>query len=231
MTVITINGQIGTGGPEIAVEIARRLGFDYLDHTILAEAARRLGATEVALAEKEQRSPSHGERLAQFLQTVMERSALTGAGGDPYFGPSLGILLGQDYTDAAREPITRADQVNDDHFIETTKAVIHELANSGEVVITGRASNFILKDHPDAFHVGLVSSDMGSRIKIIANRLEISPEEAEKIVNDQEKARVAYFRKFFKVTTSDPESFHIMLDTHRFDRDRVSSIIIQAAGL
>ena len=38
MTVITINGQIGTGGPEISAEVARRLGFDYVDRLILAEA-------------------------------------------------------------------------------------------------------------------------------------------------------------------------------------------------
>ncbi|MFC1935186.1 AAA family ATPase [Chloroflexota bacterium] len=231
MTVITINGQIGTGGPEIAAELARRLGFDYVDRLILAEAALRLGATVEALAEKEQRTPSRGERIARFLQTLMERSAAAGAGGDPYFGPGLGVLLGQDYTEVMREPITRADQLKDDHFIEATQSVIQELANSGNTIINGRASNLILRDRPDAFHVGLVSSSMESRINVIANRLGVPPEEAERIVNEHEKARVAYFRKFFKASAEDPSKFHIMLDTHRLDRDRVAAIIINAADL
>ena len=231
MPVITINGQIGTGGPEISAEVARRLGFDFVDRLILAEAARRLGATVEALAEKEQRTPSRGERLARFLQTLMESSAAAGAGGDPYFGPGLGILLGQDYTEVVREPITRADQLKDEHFIETTQAVIRELANSGNVVISGRASNLILKDRPDAFHVGLVSSSMESRINVIANRLGASREEAERIVSEHEKARVAYVRKFFKASVEDPVSFHIMLDTHKLDRNRVATIITHAAGL
>lgn len=231
MTVITINGQIGTGGPEISAEVARRLGFDFVDRSILAEAARRLGATVAALAEKEQRTPSRRERLVQFLQTLMERSALAGAGGDPYYSPSLVIMLGQDYTEVSHEPITRADQLKDEHFIETTKNVIRELADKGNVVINGRASNLILANRPDAFHVGLVSSAMASRINVIVNRLGVSPEEAAKIVNEQEKARVTYFRKFFKASAYDPASFHIMLDMHRLSRDRASTTIIHAAGL
>ena len=96
MTVITINGQAGSAVLEIGAEVARRLGFDYVDRLILAEAAKRLGATVEALAEMEQRVLSCGERIARFLQTLLERSAAAGTGGDPYFGPDIGVLLGQE---------------------------------------------------------------------------------------------------------------------------------------
>jgi len=231
MPVVTINGQIGSGGPEVAAEVARRLGFDYVDRLILAEAAKLLGATVEALAEKEQRTLTLGERIARFLQTLLERSAAYGAAGDPYCGPSLGILLAEEYPDLAHEPKTKADQVHDQHFIEATQTVIRDLAKTGSTVINGRASNLILKDRPNTFHVGLVCSSMESRTNVIVNRLGVSPEEAERIVGEHEKARVAYFRKFFKASASDPANYHIMLDTAKLDRDRMATTIVHAAGL
>ena len=231
MPGITVNGEIGSGGPEIAADVARRLQFDYVDRLILAEAAKRLGATVEALAEKEQRVPTLGERIARFLQTIIERSAAAGAGGDPYFGPGIGILLGEEYPDLAREQLTSADQVHDQHFIEATQTVIRDLAGAGNAVINGRASNLILKDRPNTFHVGLVSSSMESRVKVIVNRLGITEEEAERTVIEHEKARVIYFQKFFNVSAVDATNFHIMLDTHKLGHDRAVSIVIQAAGL
>ncbi|MBI4200814.1 MAG: cytidylate kinase-like family protein [Chloroflexi bacterium] len=230
MNVITINGQIGTGGPEIGNEVARRLGYEYVDRLILAEAAQRLGATVAVLREKERRVPTARERIARFLQTVMERSAASGAMGDPYFGPGLAVLLGEEYPELAKEPITSADQVHDQRFIEVTQAVIKELASKLNVVINGRASNLILKDLPDAFHVGLVSSGMDSRIKVIMTREGVSAEEAARMINEHEKARVTYFRKFFKASPYDPTLYHIMIDAHRLGPNRVATAIISAAG-
>ena len=229
MTVITINGQIGAAGHEIGAMVARRLQLDYVDRLILAEAAKRLGTTVAALAEKEQRVRSLGERIARFLQTLMERSAVAGAGADPYFDPGIGVLLGQDYPHVMEEPITQADQVEDESFIEATKAVIQEMADEGNAVIIGRASNIILKDHASAFHVALVSSDMESRARVIGNRQGISLEEAERIVNEHEKARVDYFRRYFKASADDPLISHMTLNIHLLGQERAAEIIVQAA--
>ena len=229
MNVITINGQFGSAALEIGAEVARRLQFDYVDRLILAEAAKRLGTTVEALVEKEQRVPSLGERIAKFLQTIMERSAASGAGGDPYFGGGIGILMGQEYQEVVGEPITAADQLEDEHFISATWSVIQDIANDGKAVIIGRAGNLILKDNPDAFHVGLVST-MESRIKVIAKRENLPDEEAERFANDYEKARVTFFKKFFGALPDDPANFHLMLNTHNLDVERVADIIIHAAS-
>lgn len=228
MTVITINGQIGSGGPEIGAAVAQRLHMDYIDRLILAEAAKRLSATVEALAQREQRTLTLNERIVRFLQTLMERSAAAGAGGDPYFGGGVGILLGQEYQEAVKEPITRADQLRDQQFIDTTKAVIQELARAGNAVIIGRASNLILKGSPGTLHVGLIST-LESRVKVTANREGVSPHEAERITNEAERARVAYFRRFFRASPDDPASFHLMLNTHLLDPEQAASVIAQAA--
>lgn len=227
MAVITINGQVGSGARGIGPSIARKLRFDYVDRLILAEAAKRLGATVEALAQKEAHTPTVGERIARFLNTLMERSALAGSGADPYFGPALGVLLGQDYPEAVEEPISRADRLEDERFIETTKAVIVELADEGGTVIIGRSSNIILKGRPDAFHVGLVSS-LESRIRTIATRERIPDDEARQIVVEHERARVAFFRRYFQATSDNPADYHMMLNTDRLSQETAAGVIVDA---
>ncbi len=227
MAVITINGQIGTGAPEIGSEVARLLGIDYVDRLILAEAAKRLGATVEALAEREQRPLTRGDRIARFLQSALERSAAAGTGGDPYFGPGLGTMLGREYQDVSQEPITRAQELDDQQFIQETRAVIREVAESGNAVIIGRASNLILNDFPQAFHVDLVAS-LQHRVGIIAARENLPEEEAERRTNLEEKARVEFYRKFFKAQPDNPADYHLVLNTDRIEHEQATAIIVRS---
>ena len=87
MSVITIGGQTGGGGRLLGPEVARELGADYVDRLILTTAARQMGATVEALHQVEERIPTPAQRFTGFLQRVLERSAATGAGGDPTSGP------------------------------------------------------------------------------------------------------------------------------------------------
>ena len=45
MNVVTLNGQLGGAAREVGQEVARRAGADYVDRLLLAEAAKRVGAT------------------------------------------------------------------------------------------------------------------------------------------------------------------------------------------
>ncbi|MCH7705738.1 MAG: cytidylate kinase-like family protein [Chloroflexi bacterium] len=228
MAVVTINGPVGSGSREIGIEVARRLDYDYVDRLILAEAAKRLGATVEVLAEREQRPLSRGDRIVRFLQTIMERSAGAG-GGDPYFGPGLGVLLGQDYEEATSTPITSADQLVDDHYIEALREVIGDIAGAGNAVIIGRGGNLILRDHPDAFHVGIVAT-LEDRIRVIVAREGLSEEEAERYATDHEKAREAFLGRFFKAETNDPSTYHVTLNAHTLGQERAVDIITRCAS-
>ena len=88
MSIVTLSGLTGGGARRLGPGIAQRLGADYVDRLILTNAARRAGATVAALHEREERPPTRRERFTGMLQRVLERGAVTGAAGDPYFGPS-----------------------------------------------------------------------------------------------------------------------------------------------
>jgi len=228
MAIVTFNGPIGAGGNEIGIKVARLLGADYVDRLILAEAAKRIGLSVEVLEIKEQRMIQMRDRIAYFFQTTMERSAMSGAGGEPYFSAGMEYLPSEEYSDLVQEPITAAHRLNDERYIETTSAVIRDLAHAGNVVIIGRGSNLILKDVPEALHVGLVTPPE-LRIRTIVERENLSWKQAEKYAMDTEKARVIYYKKFFKVDPISPHMYHMILNTEILDTDTAAEIVALAA--
>jgi cytidylate kinase len=63
MAIVTITHETGSGGPEIGIELAKRLGWRYVDRDMLSEAALRYGVGEEKLAELDEKKPSLFERF------------------------------------------------------------------------------------------------------------------------------------------------------------------------
>ncbi len=63
MAIVTIAHQTGSGGPEIGIELAKRLGLRYVDREMLSEAALRYGVVEDRLTELDEKKPSLFERF------------------------------------------------------------------------------------------------------------------------------------------------------------------------
>lgn len=227
MPVITINGVIGSGTLEIGHLVAQNLGINYVDRYIFSEAARLVGSPIGQLIEKEQRVVPFRERVARFMQGVLERSAVAGAGAEPYFGRGIEMLPAEAYTELVSDAAATSP-VHDRAFIDATTSVITELASGGDVVIIGRGGNMILADMPGVVHVGLVAP-MDVRIDTMAKREMFSNEEARAYAEDLENARVTFYRKFFRVNANDPTKFHLMLNIGRISQSTAAEIIGHAA--
>jgi cytidylate kinase len=94
MAIITISHEMGAGGPEIGMALARRLGYRYVDQELISEAARRYGLLEEKLAHLDESKPSLFERFdtetrryITVIQTALlefaedDRVVLMGRGG------------------------------------------------------------------------------------------------------------------------------------------------------
>ena len=228
MPVVTVEGPIGAGAPEVGVIAAKLLDADYVDRSILADAARTMGTTVQVLEIKHGRIPLRA-RIAQFLQTMLERSAMSSGAGEPYAFYNVDYVLGEEYTDLAQEPLTAAQRLNDEHFIEATGSVIRDLAAGGNVVIIGRGATMFLKDVPGVLHVGLIAP-LEARIRNIEEREHLTRIEAEEHANNMERARAAYFRKFFKVDPNDPALYHIVLNMAHVGADTMAEIVAHSAA-
>jgi cytidylate kinase len=227
MPVITITGLVGSGAIEVGIEVSRKLGIDYVDRMILAEAAKRMGTTVAEVAERTERPPSRGERIASFARSVLERSAMAGSGSDPYFGGGLDALLVREYRDF---PTEGAGVGGDAQLLEVTAAVVQELAASDRVIIAGRGANMILRESPGAVHIGLTSV-LEQRVQRIMNRENLNRTEAERFVAENDKARTAYFQRFFKVQPEDPQHYHLMVNTDWLSPAKAADLVVAASGI
>ena len=83
MPVVAIEGRAGSLAPDLAHVVADRLEIDSIDRLMLAEIARKVGATVQAVSQSERRPTGVVDRLAGLVQRMLERSAVAGTGGDP----------------------------------------------------------------------------------------------------------------------------------------------------
>jgi cytidylate kinase len=227
MPVITINGPVGSGPIEVGQMVAQLLNINYVDRMVFAEAAKLVGSPVGALIDKEQKVVRFRERLGRFLQTMLERSAISGVSGEPYFGRGIEMLPAE-YTELAGDP-SPSQNVNDKAFIEATTSVIRDLARAGDVVIIGRGSNMILADTPGVIHIGLVAP-LDVRADNIMRREHLSREEAKTYGEELEQARVTFYRKFFKVSPYDPALYQMVLNMGMLQQKTAAEIITNAAG-
>ncbi len=226
---ITVEGRAGAGAPDIGRAVARELGFDFVDRLLLADIAKRAGATVGALAEHERKMPSVPSRLAQAVQRMLHRSAVAGMGGDPYFGPGIETLLARPYRELEESPATGADEVDEQRFITTTSEVIRDIAAVGNCVILSRGGGAILRGNPDVLRVGVVSR-MEDRVGRIKLRERLGEAEAKEFIRHSDLAQHRYFERAFKSSPIDPFLYHFMLNTSEIGLEFASRTVVAAAG-
>ena len=228
MSIITLGGLSGAGSRDIGPKLAQQLGSDYVDRFILTTVARRLGSTVEALHQREERPPSKGERLTRLFQRILDRSAVTGTGGDPYFGPGIAAFFTEEYEDLPQTTITRGHELEDELYFEGISSVINDAATSGNVVFAGRGSYVILKDRPDVLRVG-IEARIEDRIKTIMGRENLTEIQATKIIKERDEARLYYFNRFFNIENpDDPSLFHFVINTSDIKNETATDMILQA---
>ena len=228
MPVITINGPIGSGPVTIGQLVSQQLELNFVDRLIFTQAARLVGKPVVGLIDKEQRVVRFRDRLGKFLQNMLERSAMSGVSGEPYFGRGIDTLPPETYMELAGESSATATQVDDKAFIEATTGVVKGLYREGNVVIIGRGANILLADMPGVMHVGLMAG-LEVRTQTLMEREHLEHDDAETYVEELEQARVSFFRKFFKVHPNEPALYHMMLNMDKMQPKTAAEVIAHAA--
>lgn len=228
MAVVTMGGLTGGGGRLLGPSVAQKLEADYVDRLILTDAARHAGATVEALHQREERPPNRRERFMAVLQRILERSAVTGAGGDPYFGPGAMAFLTHEFEDLPETTVTKGHEIEDERYIAAMRDVMKGLADSGNVVIVGRGGSIILRDAPNVLRIGVVAN-VEDRVTRIMERERVGRERAEKIVFDRDRARASYFKSYFGIDDpDDPHLYHFVLNTSDMELAYATEVVVQA---
>jgi len=201
---ITISRSLGSGGTEVGLLVARKLGWQFCDRRILRRTAEALGVPVTALARQEER-PSG--LLEKFL------SMLAFASPEVPYAPPLEV------------PVYSAE------LFEAEGAVMRRLADAGPSVLVGRGGFIVLKDRPSTFHVRIEAS-LDSRIRYLLGRGK-APDEASalKAIQDSDRGRAAFFRRVAHVEWEDPANFQLVLDTGEQDLEACAGTVVRGASV
>ena len=217
----------GGGARDIGPLVAQKLKADYVDRIFLSNIAKDVGATVEALHQREEKLPTRSEKWIHVIQRVLERSAVAGSAGDPYFGTGITALLTEEYEDMLQPTITRGYEVEDNIYIEAIESTMKEMAADGDVVFIGRGGHVILKDMPNVLRVGVVA-EFEDRVKTIMGREALDRENAIATLEQRDQARKYFFKKYFQLDEPDnPNLFHFTINSSEISTNYAADMVIQ----
>ena len=194
--LITIARQVGSGGREVGELVAKNLGIDYHDKSLINMAAEKSGLSpEVLHNTDEKATPS-------FLYSI----AMGGMGMVPF-------THGMPYD----------TPINDRLFV-LQSGIIEELAKSHSCVFIGRCADFVLRDFDNVLRV-FVYADIEKRAETIAKRNDISISEARHLATKLDKKRSNYYGYYTSKKWGRSENYDLMIDTTKIGVEGAAKII------
>ncbi len=207
MSVVTVRGQLGSGAREIAQLVAERMRADYVDDEITARVALRLGVSPEVVAARER--PVAG--FWGWLLRAFERSAAYGDNVAGLYVPAW------------------AATPDDTAYLSALRSVVSEVAQEFRAVIFGKGSQFILKEHPGAFHV-MVVAPLSERIERVVERLEVGWDDARREIERFDSSLRAFSRRYFHADREAPAHYDLTINTSHMRLDDAAEAIVAATA-
>lgn len=197
MAVITISRQFGAGGKTLGQMIAKKLDYTFANEDIIQMIAEK---AKVSTDWVESLEKEAGGKLQKFMSGLISRNFVERIlGGDRGF-------------------------IDEEIYVKVLNDVIKQIAQEDNVVIIGRGGQYILHDHPDAFHVLLIGQEP-DRIKFMETHYNLSNTEAVQIVKECGRRRTNLYRKFGKEDYDNPELYHVVLNMSKLDMEKASDFV------
>lgn len=211
--VITISRQEGSGGDEIAQELARKFKLNYLDKEIIQIAARRLKISEAELAEFDDKILPRMEELRQLVVEpeyrdiplsqvlVPDRNALGLVTEKP-------VMVERPHPKKPDEK--QSELVNAYHHV--VEQLIKEVAAKGKAIIVGRGANLVLKGRPGVLNV-FIYAPLENRIERLAYLQQLDHKAAARRIEETDTQRAGYLRQYYGPDWANPDLYHLMINT------------------
>jgi len=202
MRAVTISRQYGSGGGEIGARLARRLGWQLVDHEIVALVAEKMGITIQEAAARDEHAESFFARMLSTMQVT--------SGGVTHPRP-LSV------------PLRELQST----YHQTLKTSVQAAAEQGHVVIIGRGSQVLLAGQRDVLHVRIIAP-LEQRITYVALREGISIDDAGLRIRLKDRDRMNYLRTQYHRRSNDSLLYDLTINTAVLDLDSVVELIAAA---
>lgn len=199
MAVITISRQIGAGGWTLGERLVERLGYRYVDEVMIREVADKIGVTVADISAFEKDGAT---KLMKFLDKMVSRNFIN-------------RLISEKY-----------GYVEEERYVGVVTAIIKELYEQGDVVIVGRAGQYILKGHEGVWHILLVD-DFKNRVRFVTDNYKMNESEAERLVKTRDRIRTNFLSFFAdKECHDDPRSYDLAINMGNMTFEKAEEVIL-----
>ena len=203
MAVITISRQFGAGGITLGKMIAKKFGYTFADTEIIKMVAEMANVSThfVNTVEKEA-----GGKFSKFISKTVSK-------------PLVGRILKDE-----------RGYIDEEIYLDYLVLIIAQMADDGDVVILGRGSQYILNDHPDAYHILLINT-FENRVRFMRDNYDLSQNRAVHVVKNEDKRRLNLYKKLGKTDYDNPDLYHLVLNMGRISLDKASELICNLTNI
>ena len=197
MAVVTISRQYGAGGMTLGKQLAERLDYTFADRDIIQRIAKEANVSQdwVTAFEKEA-----GSKVSRMVSKMVSQRLV-----DRVLKSERGYL-------------------DEKIYLDYLVLIIAQVADEGDVVIMGRGSQYILDDHPDAFHVLLIDN-FENRVKFLINNYKLTDRQATQTVKYEDRRRASLYRKLGKQDYDNPSLYHLVINMAYLDMPSAVSLV------
>lgn len=204
MQLVTISASYGAGGSRVAPAVADALGVPFVDRAIPVQVARELGVSIQESLARDDRAETGW--VARWLVAAARVAA---AGSAPM-------------------PVEDGALLSDEEFVARAGEAIRKLTADNGGVVLGRAAAVVLAEQPGALHVRLDGPPERRRQQAMALR-HVDETTARREMDDTDRARAAYVKRFYHRDPEDPRLYHLSCDSTALPLPTVVELITLAA--
>jgi cytidylate kinase len=197
MAVITISRQYGAGGKTLGKMIADELDYEFGDSEIIAKVAEMANVSTHWVETVENEA---GGKLSRFITRMVSK-------------PLVDRILKDE-----------RGYIDEEIYLDYLVLIIAQVADEGDAVILGRGSQYILNDHPDAFHI-LMIDEFDNRVRFMKQHYDLSESRAAKVVRGEDKRRKALYQKLGKTDYDDPFLYHLVLNMSKISLEEAKKMV------
>ncbi len=199
MSVITISRQFGAGGRTLGEMVTEKLGYELYDNEVIQMVAEqaKVSANSVDALEKET-----GGIFKKVIADIVPKSLKD-------------LIVSR-----------KQETIDEEIYVDILQKIITEIAESGNAVIIGRGSQYILKDHENIFHV-LITGDGKDREKFLEEKYDLTHDQAVHAVSHDDRRRANLYRKYAVTDYDQPDRYHLVLNTSKLDFDTARELICE----
>lgn len=198
--IITISREYGSGGRQVGLTVAKKLGMEFYDKELIDAAAKEIGFPTEMIADREQ-------RLTNSL----------------LYNFAMGTLYGIAYP---REPKVSGLPLTEQIY-QAQKKAIEEAAKRGSCIFVGRCADYILKSRPDVLRVFIYADRDIRKRRAIEEYGEIE-EYIDEFMYQTDKRRRIHYENYTNQKWGSRENYDLMLNSGDLGLDKCVELLCEA---